>query len=418
MSLPNNREAQAPSFTFSIDELGDVRSLDRVLRRIQSAIADRPVPITQPIDINALAKRLRSMLEAPGIAPLNLTALIPSGSSGGTDIEVTHAVRLSTYTPPTLSIGQGLFETDRTVRYIVYDSSGTLVWRYAGGTYPSAIANRPSDLGLNDAGFIFVDTTTDTETMWVWDGAEWLTVGGYLQEISDAATNAITTLFVLRHLTSGAATTGFGAGQLWQLENASGTTVSAARESIEWSDATAGSEDALYRLLLIVAGGLAEVLNITSVGLMTLVGDYVWKSSTAFTGTLAHNNTADRIYTFPDKDLTWDYNTYTPTHTALSNLDTTTPRVTGYSRVGNMVTISGGFSADPTAAGACSFEMSLPIASNFANTFEAGGTSALEVGGEPGGISAVVANDTLLIQWVAAVTVDSAYTFTVTYRII
>ena len=42
-----------------------------------------------------------------------------------------------------------------------------------------------------------------------------------------------------------------------------------------------------------------------------------------------------------------------------------------YIRVGNMVMVAGQFVLDPTATGAVSFELSLPIASNFSSTSQA-----------------------------------------------
>lgn len=214
----------------------------------------------------------------------------------------THAERITTYSSVSLAVGLEFFETDRIATYIISDASGSKKWVLVSAAMNGVIAARPTDLSTVDAGFFFTDTTTDQETEWMWDGSEWLTIGGYLQEISDVVTNTITTVQILRHLTSGAAAAGYGIGQLFQLENDAGTTTSAARWSYEWSDASAGTEDTIARLFLTVAGGLAEVLNITSVGLMTLVGKYVWKAGTNFTGTLNHANTGNRIYTFADAD--------------------------------------------------------------------------------------------------------------------
>lgn len=112
--------------------------------------------------------------------------------------------------------------------------------------------------------------------------------------------------------------------------------------------------------------------------------------------------------------------TYTPTHTNLTNLSATTPRVTTYARVGNTVIVGGAFSADPVApAGATSFEMSLPIASNFANTFECGGTAfSPNVAGQGAGIFGNVANDTAQVQWTSGDIANQEMDFHFIYRVI
>ncbi len=112
--------------------------------------------------------------------------------------------------------------------------------------------------------------------------------------------------------------------------------------------------------------------------------------------------------------------TYTPAHTNLTNLSATTPRVTTYSRHGDMVVVEGEFSADPTApAATTSFEMSLPVASNFANTFECGGAGAGDSqAGYSVRISGNVANDTAFVSWIAADVSNQQISFIFGYRVI
>lgn len=62
--------------------------------------------------------------------------------------------------------------------------------------------------------------------------------------ISDAVTNAVTDALILRHATSGTATTGFGTGLLFQGEDAAGNMQSMASIQAVYTDATNGSEDA------------------------------------------------------------------------------------------------------------------------------------------------------------------------------
>jgi len=65
--------------------------------------------------------------------------------------------------------------------------------------------------------------------------------------------------------------------------------------------------------------------------------------------------------------------TYTPTATIVTNLDSATPVVSTYVRVGNVVCVFGSVGVDPTASGSLSFRLSLPIASNFGSTTDATG---------------------------------------------
>ncbi len=85
-------------------------------------------------------------------------------------------------------------------------------------------------------------------------------------ELSDATTNTVTYPLRISKITSGTATTGFGLGTEYELENASGTNRVAATEEITYSDAVDATEDATYSLKLIRGGVLTEAFNVTSLG--------------------------------------------------------------------------------------------------------------------------------------------------------
>jgi len=68
--------------------------------------------------------------------------------------------------------------------------------------------------------------------------------------------------------------------------------------------------------------------------------------------------------------------TYTPTLTNVTNIAASTARQGQWTRVGNVVTVSGQVDIDPTAAGAIELGISLPIASTFTTAFQLGGTGA------------------------------------------
>jgi hypothetical protein len=65
--------------------------------------------------------------------------------------------------------------------------------------------------------------------------------------------------------------------------------------------------------------------------------------------------------------------TYTPTGTILTNLDSLTPGIAMYYRVGDIVTVAAPIQFDATAASAITFGLSLPIASNLAASTDLAG---------------------------------------------
>lgn len=109
--------------------------------------------------------------------------------------------------------------------------------------------------------------------------------------------------------------------------------------------------------------------------------------------------------------------TYTPTASATSNLDSTSPAQFQYTRVGNVVTVSGVVVLDATAAASTFFELSLPIASNLTSTSNlAGGGGLNSTTGSPGlFIRGVVANDTAQVLYVSPITTSTEASVTFTY---
>jgi hypothetical protein len=112
--------------------------------------------------------------------------------------------------------------------------------------------------------------------------------------------------------------------------------------------------------------------------------------------------------------------TYTPVLTNAANLSASTPQVTSYMRVGNMVIVAGSLEADPSVTSTLTqLRISLPIASNFANYFECGGTAnAYNIVSMCAGISGDTTNDTALMQWIATDVTNQAWGFIFMYRII
>lgn len=112
---------------------------------------------------------------------------------------------------------------------------------------------------------------------------------------------------------------------------------------------------------------------------------------------------------------------FTPTRSAEANLDANvTMTQAQWMRVGNTITMSGRFTADPTTpATATSFEFTLPVASNFGNTFELAGVSFCgAIAGQGAAISASVANNTAVVSWVAGDVTSQTWSYQLTYTVI
>ena len=112
---------------------------------------------------------------------------------------------------------------------------------------------------------------------------------------------------------------------------------------------------------------------------------------------------------------------YTPTRSSETNLDSNvTMSEAQYMRVGNTVTVSGRFTADPTTTLTPSnFEITLPVASNIGAIEDAAGIAAAGgVAGQVGAINGVVANDTAQIEWNAVDTTSQIWSYQFSYQVI
>lgn len=114
-------------------------------------------------------------------------------------------------------------------------------------------------------------------------------------------------------------------------------------------------------------------------------------------------------------------NVYTPTLTINANLDSVTAFQSQWLRVGNVVTVSGRMTADPTAAAntSTSVYISLPVASNFGAIEDCGGTAACNsVFGLAAAIYADTSSDRAIMQWSSQQTSAVSMLYSFTYRII
>lgn len=112
---------------------------------------------------------------------------------------------------------------------------------------------------------------------------------------------------------------------------------------------------------------------------------------------------------------------YNPSATATANLDAV-PTMTQaqYMQVNTTVTVSGQFTADPTApATSTSFEITLPVASNIGATADVGGVAfAGGIAGQGAQILGSIANDTAVIKWVSADVTAQLWSYIFAYRVI
>lgn len=112
--------------------------------------------------------------------------------------------------------------------------------------------------------------------------------------------------------------------------------------------------------------------------------------------------------------------TYTPTRSAESNLDSNvTMTAAHWQRVQNEITVAGRFTADPTAGGAASFEITLPVTSNIGAAEDVSGVAFCGgIAGQGAEIIGVAANDTAKVQWIAVDTTSKVWSYIFTYRVI
>ena len=114
--------------------------------------------------------------------------------------------------------------------------------------------------------------------------------------------------------------------------------------------------------------------------------------------------------------------TYTPTLTNVTNVAASTAVICQYTRVGNVVTVSGTVNIDPTAASTLTVvRISLPIASAMTATTQLAGTChgnwVVGVAGA-GAMIADTTNDEALLRTIPPNDANAGYAFTFTYRIV
>lgn len=102
--------------------------------------------------------------------------------SGGMTLEGSHLQRIGSAPAAQQTLGQQYWESDRLSTYIVRQVGSVLAWAYESGCYSAPYAQRPADLGLYDAGFLF--QATDWRILWRWDGVQWVYMAGMRYDVA------------------------------------------------------------------------------------------------------------------------------------------------------------------------------------------------------------------------------------------
>ena len=110
--------------------------------------------------------------------------------------------------------------------------------------------------------------------------------------------------------------------------------------------------------------------------------------------------------------------TYTPVGTNDTNLSGLTFYTAFWVRVGDVIYVAGAFDADAVATGATSFELSLPVASNFTAATEAAGGAWCSGAERAFAVSANVANDRAYFLATLQNTAVQTFSFCFSYRVL
>lgn len=110
--------------------------------------------------------------------------------------------------------------------------------------------------------------------------------------------------------------------------------------------------------------------------------------------------------------------TWTPTLTNTTNIDSSSAYLSSYTQIGDTIHCAGMVDVDATAVSACVLAVSLPVASDFANAYEASGVLSAQGGGVVGSIEADPTGDKALFKFTPAGTTSVSYFFMFTYRVL
>lgn len=312
----------------------------------------------------AAAPAIQTGTEAGRTIALNLVGRASGVGSSGNSA----AINIQTGDGATSSFGTGInFEASTVVSYLI-DARAT-------GIVPAMrLANESPILSRNaaDSADVIVYKLDSSNRISIGVGGNSTVFGGGLfQNFADAGTNSSSTVLTLTHTTSGTAAVNYGLARLDQLEDAGGTTRDAVKFSSYWTDATATTPDAAYKIETSVNNVLTETARfdyvngatLTSSGnplvttrVLAAAGGQQAASHFGLAGfNSAPNDAASMLFFLPDN----------------GGVKAFTGRVSGFAEVSS----GGAVSGTGLFAGGISFSVRPNAAASFADT-EAGRFSA------------------------------------------
>jgi hypothetical protein len=129
--------------------------------------------------------------------------------------------------------------------------------------------------------------------------------------------------------------------------------------------------------------------------------------------------------TVPRKDDIWDkiqYGEYTPTVTNVANVTSSSANAAQWTRIGDFITVYGRLTFDPTAAGYCRLNLTLPVSSNnFANSDQANGLANGEKGAATHGnlgIYAIASTKTVRVAGYVTYTDNTNHYYSFRYKVV
>lgn len=235
-------------------------------------------------------------------------------------------------------------------------------------------------------------------------------------QINPASTNAIeNAATILRTTSAGAGANGLGAAIQYELETATnGTSQIAGSTAFVWSDATNATRTSRFEIY--------GVNSTTTARKAALAGNGQWTwdgyGAGTHTGTPTFSIQTTSSGAIIEGPLVLN-GTYTPTITNGSNVDATTAYACQWSRVGNVITISGKIDVDATInTTATEVGISLPVASAISNDYEVAGTANCPSIGQSAAILGDAGNNRASLQFICNSVGNNSMYFIFSYQVL